>query len=202
MNFMSDQTITLKESARLVQLERTIEAGMTTFVEVGQALMEIRDSRLYRVEYKTFEGYCRDKWGMTQQYATQLGRSASVVKTLEKSETMVSLPATERQARPLTKLPPEKQPEAWAKAVEIADGEQPTARQVEQAVRQTLSTDKPTKRTRGSYDDWREFREVCEHIATLCDALAELKVDAAHAIQARDLSARLAKKLNKISTEQ
>jgi hypothetical protein len=111
-------------------------------------------------------------------------------------------PASERQARELKALPKLKQPEAWAKAVEIADGNQPTARQVEQAVRQTLSADEPPKRQRGSYDDWREFRDVCGQIAALCDALAELKVDAAHAIQARDLSARLAKKLNTISTHQ
>jgi hypothetical protein len=196
---MSDQTITLKESARLVQLERTIETGITTFVEVGQALMEIRDSRLYRIEHKTFEAYCQEKWGMSRTYAFVTIESSKAAKNVLNCE---QRPLTESQARPLTKLSPEKQPEAWAKAVEIADGEQPTARQVEQAVRQTLSTDNPPKRQRGSYDDWREFREVCEHIATLCDALAELKVDAAHAIQARDLSARLAKKLNKISTEQ
>lgn len=200
MNFMSDQTITLKESARLVQLERTIEAGMTTFVEVGQALMEIRDSRLYRVEYKTFEAYCQEKWGMSRRVAYFQIDASEAAKNVNRGSQIV--PKNERQARPLTKLPREKQPEAWAKAVEIADGEQPTARQVEQAVRQTLSTDKPTKRTRGSYENWQFFRDTCGKIALLCADLEAIKVDAAHAIQARDLSARLAKKLNKISTEQ
>ena len=194
---MSDQTITLKESARLVQLERTIEAGMTTFVEVGQALMEIRDSRLYRIEYKTFEAYCQEKWGMDRRQANRLIGSADVAENLGPMG-----PKNERQARPLTKLLPEKQPEAWAKAVQIADGEQPTARQVEQAVRQTLSTENPTKRKRGSYEHWQFFRDTCGKIALLCADLESIKVDAAHAIQARDLSARLAKKLNKISTEQ
>jgi hypothetical protein len=197
---MSDQTITLKESARLVQLERTIETGMTTFVEVGNALMEIRDSKLYRVEYKTFEAYCREKWGMSRRVAYFQIEGARAVKNVNKCSQIA--PQNEAQARPLTKIPAAKQPEVWAKAVEIADGNQPTARQVEQAVRETLSTDNPTKRQRGSYDEWREFRDTCGQIAALCDSLAELKVDAAHAIQARDLSARLAKKLNKISTEQ
>ena len=197
---MSIELITFEESKRLVALERKIEQGMTTFVEVGQALMEIRDLRLYRVEYKTFEAYCQEKWGMSRPRVYQLIGAAS---TAEHLSTFVDKPVkTEAQARPLTKLPREKQPEAWAKAVEIADGEQPTARQVEQAVRQTLSADEAPKRQRGSYDDWREFRDVCGQIATLCDVLAELKVDAAHAIQARDLSARLAKKLNTISTHQ
>ena len=194
----TEQPITLKESARLVELERKIETGMTTFVEVGNALMEIRDSKLYRVEYKTFEAYCREKWGMSRVQAHRLIGASEVSKMLPIGN---KLPQTETQARPLTKLPAKKQPEAWAKAVEIADGNQPTQRQVEQAARQTLSPEKPT-RTRGSYDNWRTFRDICGQIATLCDSLDELKVDAAHAIQARDLSARLAKKLNKISTEQ
>jgi len=195
----TEQPITLKESARLVELERKIETGMTTFVEVGNALMEIRDSKLYRVEYKTFEAYCREKWGMSRQNAHELIGAATVSGNLsgtpDKKLTAVS------QSRALAKLPPDQQPEAWAKAVEIADGNQPTARQVEQAVRETISPEKPT-RTRGSYDNWRTFRDICGQIASLCDSLDELKVDAAHAIQARDLSARLAAKLSKISKNQ
>ena len=195
----TEQPITLKESARLVELERKIKTGMTTFVEVGNALMEIRDSRLYRVEHKTFEAYCQEKWGMSRRRANQLIGSADVVANL--GTVVPKTPASERQARELKALPKLKQPEAWAKAVEIADGNQPTARQVEQAVRETLSPGKPTK-TRGSYDNWRAFRDICGQIATLCDSLDELKVDAAHAIQARDLSARLAAKLSKISKHQ
>jgi hypothetical protein len=44
------------------------------------------------------------------------------------------VPEKESQARPLTKLPADKQPEAWAKAVESAGGNQPTAKQVEAVV--------------------------------------------------------------------
>ena len=36
------------ETGRLAALEQTIERGLQTFVEVGTALLEIRDSRLYR----------------------------------------------------------------------------------------------------------------------------------------------------------
>lgn len=60
----------------------------------------------------------------------------------------------------------------------------------------------PTKKTRGSYTDWQAFRQLCIEIASLCDSLEALQVDAAHAIQARDLSARLGKKLTHISNTQ
>ena len=38
------ETLTVDESGRLVELERTIEHGLATFIEVGEALMEIRAS--------------------------------------------------------------------------------------------------------------------------------------------------------------
>jgi hypothetical protein len=42
--------ITLQEKMRLESLEGTIDAGRKTFIEVGLALAEIKDSRLYRSE--------------------------------------------------------------------------------------------------------------------------------------------------------
>ena len=48
-------------SGRLAELEAIIETGTQTFVEVGNALLEIRKRRLYREQgYKTFEDYCWD----------------------------------------------------------------------------------------------------------------------------------------------
>lgn len=44
--------LTTTETERLTDLETTIERGLKTFVEVGQALMEIRDGRLYRARGK------------------------------------------------------------------------------------------------------------------------------------------------------
>jgi len=129
--------LTCRESQRLVALESVIKSGLQTFVEVGEALMEIRDSRLYRIEHGTFEAYCLEKWDLKQSRAYQLMDAAKVSENL-KSSTIVELPQTESQARPLTKLPAEQQPIAWARAVENAGGEQPTAKQVKVAVLEVL----------------------------------------------------------------
>jgi hypothetical protein len=128
------EAITYQESARLVELEKTIERGLKTFTEVGNALVEIRESRLYRIAHHTFEDYCRSKWGMTIRHADRLMLASKTVDTLQKSGPIGPVPITESQVRPLTKLSPENQPEAWAKAVEGAAGKQPTAQQVECAV--------------------------------------------------------------------
>lgn len=62
---------------------------------------------LYRDSHRTFEDYCRDRWGFKRIYAHYLIEGAKVVEGLSVHHGE-HLPATERQARPLTKL---KEPE-------------------------------------------------------------------------------------------
>jgi hypothetical protein len=198
--------ITMEESSRLVELEKQIKRGLDTFVEVGEALLEIRDSRLYRIEHGTFEEYCRDKWGMSKPYAIQMIAASKVAKNLE-TVAIATKPTTESQARPLTTLPADKQPEAWSRAVEIAGGDQPTAKQVQAAVFEVMppepiSPEGPAKQKRGSYEDWRTFRDHADAISEACEAMSLLTVDHAHKTAARDLAAKLSKSLMKISNNQ
>ncbi len=119
------------ESTRLEKCEAVIKKGLRTFVEVGNALLEIRDSRLYRQEFDTFEDYCRKRWQMSYRRAAQLMDAAEIVSNLNNcSET----PTHESQVRPLTKLEPEEQREAWNEAVKDSSNGKPTARDVEAAV--------------------------------------------------------------------
>jgi len=79
--------------------------------------MEIRDKSLYRdvLGYQTFEEYCRVKWDLSRPRAYQLIEAVEIKSNLS---TTVDIP--ERQLRPLARLDPEKQKEAWQKAVETA----------------------------------------------------------------------------------
>ncbi|MDP2676060.1 MAG: DNA N-6-adenine-methyltransferase [bacterium] len=113
---MNDLTIT--EKAGLENLESIIESGLRTFVEVGAALSEIRESRLYRAEYDTFEAYCHNKWNIERRQAYRLITAAAVVENV--SNWTQTPPTNESQARPLTSLPPEQQREAWADATKTA----------------------------------------------------------------------------------
>jgi hypothetical protein len=75
------------------------------------ALAEIRDSRLYREEFETFEGYCKDRWDFSRPMAYQLIEASAAVDAV--STTVDIQPINERQARPLTQLEtPEAQQEA------------------------------------------------------------------------------------------
>lgn len=98
----------MRDDARLVELEKTIARGKKTFVEVGQALAEIRDLRLYRREYGGFEEYCQAKWGWKKAYANHVIRAADVVTSLP-PETATSV-ANEAAARELAKVEPNQRP--------------------------------------------------------------------------------------------
>jgi hypothetical protein len=122
------------EAARLTELEAVIERGLGTFVEVGMAFLEVREARLYRGEFGTFEDYCRERWQLGRHRAFQLIDAARVVANVDHGQQI--LPANERQARPLSALPPEQQAEAWNRAVETAPDGKVTAAHVESVVAQ------------------------------------------------------------------
>lgn len=121
---MSD--LALSDRRRLAELEDVVARGLGTFVEVGNALLEIRDSRLYEQTHLTFESYCNEKWAMGRSYANKLILAAQVGTTVPT--------ATERQARELAPLlsQPATLREAWAEVVELHP--EPTAQQVREVV--------------------------------------------------------------------
>jgi hypothetical protein len=75
-----------------IQLEKIIEKGISHFVEVGTALMLIKQEKLYRLLFSTFEEYCQERWGFNRDYANKMIRSAAVTKNLD---TMVSKPTSD-----------------------------------------------------------------------------------------------------------
>lgn len=117
------------EQDELARCESTIHAGLTTFYEVGAALLAIRDGRLYRATHRTFEDYCQERWGISRRHANRLIGARTVQDNL--GPIGPKLPATESQARPLTALRPADQPVVWQRAVETAEGGQVTAAHVE-----------------------------------------------------------------------
>ena len=120
--------LTTQERSHLRKLELTIENGIKTFVEVGNALKSIRDEKLYVEQHKTFEKYVADRWGMQKSQAYRLIESAEVVTNLSPIGDKFSLPTKESQTRELAVLPPEKQAEVWERVV-LANPE-PTAKDV------------------------------------------------------------------------
>lgn len=137
-----DVVLSVNEASLLSDCETTVARGLATFVEVGRALATIRDGRLYRAEFGTFEEYCDQRWALSARYANQLIGAAQVVETIsgavapEINSDPPLLPATERQARELAPLldDPEELQEVWTETVQRTSG-RPTASAI-RAVRQ------------------------------------------------------------------
>lgn len=125
------ESLSAAENDALADAEATIETGLKTFVEVGQALSLIRDSRLYRADYATFEAYCGARWHLSRPRAYQLIEAAEVVEALS-TNVDTPLPRTESQARELSGLPAAEAAEAMRAAHEATAG-QVTAKSIREA---------------------------------------------------------------------
>jgi len=117
------------------EAEATIEAGLSTFIDVGIALLAIRDAHGYRLRgYDTFGEYCQERWGFSRQRAYQLMDAAQVASTIVDAP-----PLHEGQARelaPLLRVDPDLIPEAWREVK--ADGRPVTAARVAEVVERKL----------------------------------------------------------------
>jgi hypothetical protein len=118
--------LTEEEQRDRLHLERKVERA---FFEAGKALAELRDRRLYRSSHRTFEDYCRDRFGHSRQKSNYLIAAADVYENLTTNccqnlppEDLTTngsqiLPTSEGQVRPMTKLEPQQQQEVWLRAV-------------------------------------------------------------------------------------
>lgn len=126
----------------LVSCEQRIERGLKTFIDVGQALAEIRDSRLYKGTHDTFEDYCRERWGFSRQRAQQFTAAAELATTMV--DTGLPTPTNERQTRELAKVPEAERAEVWREAVERTEGK-PTAAAVREVAAERTQTPEPVE---------------------------------------------------------
>ena len=130
-------SLTTREQSLFARAERTIAKGLKSFLEVGMALKEIRDKRLYRQQYDTFEEYCARRWELSRPRAHELCAASEVVTDLSAVADIRLLPENERQTRPLTRLKdPAQWRRAWQSAVKLAAAEKRPviARDTEEAV--------------------------------------------------------------------
>jgi hypothetical protein len=131
---------------RLEALEAVISRGLKTFVEVGSALGEIREGRLYREQvHASFDAYCRERWGISKTYASRQITASRVAKELPIGTV---LPANEAQARELARIAdPEERAEVWGEEVREAEreGRAPTAEgaKAKAAAREATPSEEP-----------------------------------------------------------
>ncbi len=97
---------------RLKHLETIIAKNQYRFYEIGHALLEIRDSRLYKQAlFTSFEAYARSRWDIGRSQLYRLIDAYNVINNL--SPIGDRLPGNEAQTRPLVPLSPPEQRKIW-----------------------------------------------------------------------------------------
>ncbi len=133
------EELTEDEEKERHRLESKVERA---FYEAGSALRQLRDERLYRSTHRTFEAYCRDRFGFSRAHPYRLIDAAKVVDNLCPISMQNNLspnrrqimPTTIEQIRSLTTLEPDAQQQIWQQAVNEAGGKVPTGRLVKDIV--------------------------------------------------------------------
>lgn len=87
---MTETDLTLTEQHRLNDLEQEIESLdrniRVSLFEIGGLLQEIRDQKLYRQNYGTFEQYLKNRWGYTRDMGYKLILAHEIRATLPEAE--------------------------------------------------------------------------------------------------------------------
>jgi hypothetical protein len=122
------------EEERLQACEGAIQTTWYRIVDVGRALAEIRDSRLYRIDFDTFEDYCQKRWNFKRSKAHYLISGSRVLERVSARKDLPQ-PTCESQMRPLLVLSLEHAELAWECAVTMAGARPVKARLVKRAVK-------------------------------------------------------------------
>jgi hypothetical protein len=107
-------------------------AGLNAFQRAGKKLIRIRDERLYREEYGTFEDFCKATLGKSKTYVNSVIQGYELIQDLiAQGETV--LPDSERLARQLAKYPRGDRRLIWKRAVQIAGRKKPSCKLLRKA---------------------------------------------------------------------
>ena len=129
----------LPSSLPLQELEEIIQRALNGFVKAGAALRTIKDNKLYKDIYSTYDEYCQKRWGFSPQHANRLIKAATVVEKIESEPIGSVLPQSEGQARALSKS--ENPANDWKKIQDETRKEQPTAKEIEIFIKEQSKDD-------------------------------------------------------------
>jgi len=106
-------TLTAYEQERFTECQNKVASGLQTCFEVGAALTEIRDKRLYREDFNTFEEYTQTRFQIGSSHTYRLIEAAEI-----KASPIGENISNEAQARAIAAVPEEAREEVMAQVVE------------------------------------------------------------------------------------
>jgi hypothetical protein len=127
------EELSAEDYLALLTNEQIIRDEFRNSIDVGLALIEIRDRRLYRIEFGSFAEYYVKKWRFDKRKVYFLTATAEVHRAIT-TGTNLPLPEYASQMRPLLGLTPDQVRLAWEHAAQEAGTGPITPRRVRAAV--------------------------------------------------------------------
>jgi hypothetical protein len=98
-------------------------------------LKEIKESKIYKDQYGTWENYLKERWGYSEGHYYRLQQAIKVNESLHIVET---LPLNLKQVEQLAPLEPEQQIEVWETVTERYDPKEITAAKIKEVKQEIL----------------------------------------------------------------
>lgn len=114
------ELVSTTEQEDFARLDGVVRRGLATFVEIGEALREIRDRKLYRIRFKTFAKYLRHEHGLNKSRGYQLISAARVAVELQGVDSS-SQPLTESHCRELIVFDNVTRKKVWHETAKTAE---------------------------------------------------------------------------------
>jgi hypothetical protein len=127
-----------------------IKTAVTALERAGRKLLHIRDQRLYREEFPTFEEFCRSILGTSRIQAHRLIVGWELVSDLA-AQGVAVLPDSERVARELSRYPKSDRKMIWLRALQLGNRQKPNYKTVRQAGMEIVPAKKTLKIQIGEY---------------------------------------------------
>ena len=180
------------EVKRRTELEGLIHKNFKVFYDVGCALREIQQRRLYRNTHRTFSAYCKELWDMTSRSAYRYIEGANIVDNVRncaQSEITgqnvtnwsqnSSEPQNESQARALAKFDPDRQRIIWLEAVKTAPKGKISAAHIKKTAR-ILHFEQVRKTIQKAKENANQAPKINEHFRrTFSDFLDAINIERA-----------------------
>lgn len=145
----SEELDTWEQKEQFRKLEAAVQNGLSYWREAADALLQIRDKKLYRLSnFSSFKSYVETRWSMAHTYAYRLIQATETAAEIEKTYTQVYEPSTSSSTiiprqpavlNALSPLPAEERAAVYVQAVQQNGGHVPTVAQVAQTVAQSTS---------------------------------------------------------------
>jgi len=144
---------------QLSLLEKQVESG---FSNAANALREIKESKIYKKQYGTWENYLKDRWGYSETKYYELLQGFRVNENLNSIGNSDTLPKNIGQARELSTLEPAQQVEVWEAVTEKYEPKEITATKIKEVRQEILEPEVEVIESNSNHVDYEKRFDLME----------------------------------------